>query len=69
MIAKGEDTWAVWFDYLLEDLKGRCSAMVRLATYAGWSQQDEKEMHWRAFLEDETLGGASSLSPAQRTQA
>jgi hypothetical protein len=41
MISTYEDTHTVWFDYILDDLRGPCAAMLRLARFAAWDVQYE----------------------------
>jgi hypothetical protein len=44
MIACYEDTWTVWFDYILDDLPGPSAQHTRLERFCHWTPRYEKTM-------------------------
>lgn len=57
MIMSSEDTWTVWFDYILDDLSGPSAPFVRLERFSNWSPQYTKNI-WCLVHEKCEIGGA-----------
>ena len=62
MIVSLEDTYTVWFDYVLDDLPGPTAAFVRLERFWNWSPQYDKNM-WCLIRGKCEMGGALLFRP------
>lgn len=60
-----ENTFTVWFDFVLDDLHGPCAAMGRLARFAVWNGGYELDMGSRLEKDQGDFGG-TFLSRDQR---
>lgn len=60
-----EDTWTVWFDYILDDLPGPSARFARLERFSTWNMHYEKNM-WCLINGWETSMGGCLLSDSER---
>jgi hypothetical protein len=65
VIMSMEDTWTVWFDYILDDLPGPSARFARLERFSTWNPHYEKNM-WCLINGWETSIGGCLVSDSER---